>query len=310
MHSIPHLPFVITAIGISGAVFAVLAMALRTDRRINARIRSLEEFGTTGTAGELRPNGVIESLMRCLSPRNGVSLGALKSRLVRAGFYGPLAVPLFSTAQVACGLLGALASVGTNRWLPPRSVDWLLLGLMGGCLGFLLPSQLLGKLMRKRRRLIERGLPDFLDLLVACIDAGLSLESAMQRITDELARAHPALGSELQRVQRDVELGAPTDRALQNFADRTDIDVLRTMATACSQARRFGSRLSITLRGIADALRQQREQQAEEAAQISAVKILFPTLLLLFPIIFVVLAGPAAIQIVEQFSKAGMSSAK
>ncbi|QDT57458.1 Bacterial type II secretion system protein F domain protein [Caulifigura coniformis] len=291
-----------TGLAAFGAVFTALMILVQSDRRVDNRIRSL----TSNDDRRAKSDGFLHRLLRQLGPRNEASIGTLRNRLLHAGFQAPAAVSVFSTMQLLVGAVGALLGIWFARSLPPRVLDDLLGALLGGCLGFLAPGHYLKLRTRRRQQSLQSALPDFLDLMVACLDAGMSLEGALQRITDELQVAHPVLGSELARVQRDIELGATADRALLNFAERSDVDILRTLANACSQARRFGSRIATTLRSLADSLREQREQRAEEAAQIAAVKILLPTLILLFPIIFVVLAGPAAIQIVEQFSKTGM----
>ncbi|HVJ86918.1 MAG TPA: type II secretion system F family protein [Caulifigura sp.] len=290
-----------TGLAMSGSVYAIVVLLSHPDRRVESRIRTLE-------AKDSRPTRA-GGMAQWFTPEE-VASGELRMRLSRAGFQSPAAVTIYTVLQLSAATVGCVLGVWLSRSLPPRTLDGLLGALLGGCLGFLAPGYFLFRRTKKRQILLQTSLPDFLDLLVACLDAGLSLEGAMQRITAELQLAHPILGGELTRVQRDVELGATTDRALQQFADRSGIETLSTLASACAQSRRFGARLSKTLRGLSDSLRQQREQRAEEAAQIAAVKILFPTLLLLFPIIFIVLAGPAAIQIVEQFSQSGMVNGK
>jgi tight adherence protein C len=147
-----------------------------------------------------------------------------------------------------------------------------------------------------------KSLPDFLDLMVTCVQAGLSLNGALQRVTEELAVAHPVLAGEMGIVERQIELGAAPDLALRNFAERSDLAAIATLSTLVEQARRFGTSVSDALRTHAETIREQREQRAEEMAQKAAVKILFPTLLLIFPAIFVVLVGPAAVQITRTFA--------
>jgi tight adherence protein C len=176
------------------------------------------------------------------------------------------------------------------------------MGAMAGCGGYLLPGYWLSRCKQRRQRAINRSLPDFLDLIISCVEAGLSFEASIQRVTADLAFAHPLLGQEMLKVQREIDLGATPDRALQSLAERTDSEIVRNLATICHQARKYGTRLSTALKVHADILRDERENLAEEAAQKAAVKILFPTLLCLFPAIFVVLAGPAAIQISEHFT--------
>ncbi len=300
-----QLTAVAVGLGSAALAFLILRFALRTDRRVLHRIRELESR-TPDAQSPNRRNDRRSLFQRLFSPRREATLDELQGRLVQAGFDGRLAVPTFALLQCLGGLtFGGLAILLMRRFSP--GTDVLLPALIGACSGFLCPSELLRRLTLRRQRMFERAIPDVLDLLVACLDAGLSLEGAMQRITTEIQAAHPVLGSEMQRVQRDIDLGSPPDRALQGFADRANLDVVRSLATACSQARRYGSKLTQTLRTLAESLRQQREQRAEEAAQAAAVKILLPTLVLLFPIIFVVLAGPAALQISEEFAQAGMN---
>ena len=142
-----------------------------------------------------------------------------------------------------------------------------------------------------------------MDLLIVCLQSGMSVSSALQRVGMEIKVAHPLLAYELEIVQRDVTLGAPVDAALSNFANRSGVDVLRELATFMRESRRFGSEIVDALRVQADTMRFQREQTAEENAQKATVKILFPMLLLILPAIFVVLVGPAVIQIQKAFSR-------
>lgn len=175
-------------------------------------------------------------------------------------------------------------------------------GTLIGGLGMVLPGFWLDHLKYQRHREFTRSLPDFLDLLVTCLEAGMSIEAALQRVSDELQLAHPTLGSEMKAVQTQIELGATPEAALRNLADRSAFDPLRSLSTVVQQARRFGTGIAEALRQHADGLRAQREQVAEEKAQKASVQILLPTMLLIFPAIFVVLAGPAAIKLSEAFS--------
>jgi tight adherence protein C len=138
--------------------------------------------------------------------------------------------------------------------------------------------------------------------MIVCLEGGLSLQETIRRVSDELRLAHPALASELGFVQRDIELGATVDQALKRFATRTDYEAVRTLSTFIREAQRFGTNITDALRSHADMLRSQREQAAEESAQKASVKILIPTLLLIFPATFVVIVGPAVIQIHEAFA--------
>jgi tight adherence protein C len=140
-------------------------------------------------------------------------------------------------------------------------------------------------------------------MLVLCVEGGLSLTGAMQRVTSELNSAHPLLGAEMDLVQREMMLGVSVGEGLQKMAARTDLEELRNLASIIVQSERFGTSVVKALRVHADTLRQQRQQRAEELAQKAAVKILFPTLLCIFPSIFIVILGPAAFQLLAVFSR-------
>src|SRR5690606_16938065 len=143
------------------------------------------------------------------------------------------------------------------------------------------------------------SMPDALDLLVICMEAGLSLRAALQRVTTELEGVHPLLAFELKIVQREVQLGHALGDALRTLSLRTDLDDMRNLAAAIKNAERFGSSMVKTLRTFAETLRVRRQQKAEEMAQKAGTKILFPTLLFIFPAIFLIILGPAVIQLVD-----------
>src|SRR5262249_38309187 len=148
------------------------------------------------------------------------------------------------------------------------------------------------------------GLPDFLDVVVICLEGGLSLPATFQRVAGELRLVHPLLAAEMGTVGRATMLGQSTGEALRDFAERCDLDEVRTLASVVHQSERFGAGVVKTLRVHAEILRAQRLLYAEEMAQKASVKIIFPTLLFIFPAIFLVLAGPAAFQLMEMFSGA------
>ena len=149
---------------------------------------------------------------------------------------------------------------------------------------------------------LRRTLPDFLDLMIVCLEGGMSLQETIRRVGFELRLAHPLLAGELDIVQRDIEFGASIDQALKRFAARTDYEGIRTLSAFIREAQRFGTNITEALRSHAEMLRRQREQAAEENAQKAAIKILMPTFLLIFPSVFIVAVGPAVIQIQQSFA--------
>jgi tight adherence protein C len=166
-----------------------------------------------------------------------------------------------------------------------------------GILGMIGPSFWLDSAKAKRQTMFRRALPDALDLLVICLEGGLSLPGALKRISTELRMAHPELSAELGIVQREIQLGRPPGEALQQMGLRSDLEEIRSLASVITQAERFGASLVKSLRVHSETLRLKRHQYAEEMGQKAATKVLFPTLLFIFPAIFVVILGPAAIQI-------------
>jgi tight adherence protein C len=180
---------------------------------------------------------------------------------------------------------------------------------IGGCLGIfgmIGPSFWLDHKKASRQCNLRRALPDALDLLVICVEGGLSLPAALKRISGELRTAHALLAAELNIVQREMLLGRSAGEALHQMGLRTDLDELRTMASVITQAERFGASLVKSIRVHAETLRLKRQQRAEEMAQKAATKILFPTLLFIFPAILVVILGPAFVQIMQVMGSLGL----
>jgi tight adherence protein C len=227
----------------------------------------------------------------------------LRISLVHAGFYGRQAMAVFLGVKlilmVAPALIGL--AVGLTGVVPTEY------GFLGGAccgiLGMIGPSFWLDNRKTKRQTSFRRSLPDALDLLVICLEGGLSLSASLRRVGTELRTAHPVLAGELSIVQREIQLGSSPGEALQKMGVRTDLEEIRSLASVITQSERFGASLVKSLRVHAETLRLKRQQRAEELAQKAAVKVLFPTMLLIFPAIFVVILGPAVFQIVEQLGQ-------
>jgi tight adherence protein C len=226
----------------------------------------------------------------------------LQARLIQAGIYAPWAAGVFLTVKMLLITGPPLIGFTVGQCGLFNPYKGLFYGALAGSIGIIAPGVWLQNRKNRRHARLLRSLPDFLDLMVTCVQSGLSLDAALQRVTDELSLAHPLLAGEMSVVQRQIELGAAPDLALRNLAERSDLAALHSLSALVEQARRFGTSVTEALRTNAEMLRDQREQRAEEMGQKAAVKILFPTLLFIFPAIFVVLVGPAAVQIAERFS--------
>jgi tight adherence protein C len=238
-----------------------------------------------------------------LVPDNEEERTLLKARLIHAGLYSPQAMPVFLGVKMLLMVLPALIglSIGVVGIVPMRH------GVMGGALlgvlGMIGPSLWLDWRKGKRQTSLRRALPDALDVLVICLEGGLSLPGALRRVATELRSAHTLLAGELNIAQREIQLGQPTGEAMSHLGERSDLEEVRSLAAVITQADRFGASLVKSLRVHADTLRLKRQQRAEEMAQKAGTKILFPTLLFIFPAIFVVILGPAAIQIMDMMGK-------
>ena len=177
----------------------------------------------------------------------------------------------------------------------------LIFGTMLGTSGMIGPSFWLDNRKAARQTGFRRALPDAMDVLVICLEGGLSLPAAVRRVSAELRTAHPGLAWELQIVQREMQLGRTTGEAMRQFAERCDLEEIRSLASVINQSERFGASLVKTLRVHAESLREKRLHHAEEMAQKAAIKILVPTILCIFPGIFLVVLGPAVMQLRESF---------
>ncbi len=223
--------------------------------------------------------------------------------LIAAGFFGPGAVPVFYGARiVAAVLLGLLFLAGA-----PALVNYLslpqplivVIGLWGAALGWVAPTFLLVARGNRRRGEMLRALPDALDLMVVCVEAGLGLNQALQRVADEVALISPVLGEQLGLLTLEMRAGTPREDALRNFATRTDLDDARSLVTVLIQTDRFGTSVAQALRIHADTLRTKRRQRVEEASAKTAIKMLFPLVFCVFPALFIVILGSGILQAIK-----------
>jgi tight adherence protein C len=272
--------------------------------RVDARIDEL-----SGHGGSVPERKVSSQLARSTSrvgtliePTGAEERSLLKNRLIQAGFYRPQAMQVFLGVKVlmmtAPAMIGLI--LGAIGFFPIKIA--VLAGACLGIIGMIGPSFWLDRTKARRGHTLRLSLPDALDLLVICLEGGLTLQSALQRIAEELLTAHPALAGELLIVQREVQLGLADSEAIKHMAERTDLSELRSLVAVITQSERFGASLVKGLKIHAESLRQDRRQRAEEMAQKAGTKILFPTLLFIFPAIFVVILGPAFFQIMRALS--------
>jgi tight adherence protein C len=220
-------------------------------------------------------------------------------RLSRAGMHAPDAPVLFGLVRlvaVPVGLLLTIPLIGAHLVSPPVALAIaLVVGIMG-------PSAVLDRLIARRQAAIRASLPDALDLLVVCMEAGVGLDAGMLRVARELEPVHPALSEELTVVNRRVGAGLPRDEAMRGMFARTGIEELRSLATTMVQAERLGTSLGRVLRIHAEGLRVKRRQHAAARAAEASVKMILPLVTLLLPAFFAVVLGPAALSLLGAFN--------
>lgn len=235
-------------------------------------------------------------------PRDkGADLSALRKRFLTAGIRHPGAPGIFWGARVLCAaLLPALVFFGAlvaDKKLMPLRI--LVILLVFAVLGFYLPEVILDLRIRWRKEQIVRGFPDALDLLVVCVEAGMGIDAAINRVAEEIRLSSPVLSDEFRLLNLELRAGKARADALRNLGARTDVEEVRSFATLLIQTDRFGTSVAQALRVHSDAMRTQRYHRAEELAAKLPVKLMFPLILFIFPAIIVVIVGPAAIQIYQ-----------
>jgi tight adherence protein C len=227
------------------------------------------------------------------APQSAKELGSLRLRLVQAGYRRPEALTMFFGIRVVFAL-SLFAVFSTSLIGRPN----LVMALGGLGLGYVLPGMVLARLAKRRSHKIRMALADALDLLVVSVEAGLGLDQAMSRVGSELAFAYPELSDELRLVNLELRAGKPRSDALRNMADRSGVDDLGSLMTMLIQTDKFGTSVAQALRVYSETLRTKRRQRAEEAAAKTGVKMVFPLVLCIFPSIWIVTIGPAAIKFV------------
>jgi tight adherence protein C len=259
--------------------------------------RLAEVVGDVSQTVEVQPRfeAIIGALKRMGTkvPRSPSEMGKLRLRLVQAGFRGDEALAVFFGIRLVAAL-GTFALIATPILIRPN-VPF----AAGGCaLAYVLPGIILARLAKRRQHRLRLALPDALDLLVVSVEAGLGLDQAIQRVGDEIEFAHPELASEMRLVNLELRAGKARSEALHNLADRTGVDDIASLVAMLVQTDRFGTSIAKSLRVHSETLRTKRRQRAEEAAAKTGVKMVFPLVFCIFPAIFVVTIGPAAIKFV------------
>jgi tight adherence protein C len=299
------------ALSVGLTVVAVASLLPAQARPSRSRLVDLgldDAFTRDATARRSRTRGRVKDLLMYLGekvekPRQGLS--PTRIRLVHAGFRQPSALPLFLGGRLAAAALLYFYGVLIGLALGATGGGAIFAGLWGAAAGWVLPNFLLSARITKRQKTIQKLLPDAVDLLVICVEAGLALNQAFQRVALELRHAGDLLTTEIAQMNLEIRAGTPRDQALVALADRTGVADLRSLVTMLVQTERFGTSIADSLRVHAESMRQIRQQRAEEAAAKTTIKMVFPLAICIFPALFVVILGPAFIQIISVFASMG-----
>ena len=290
--------FVSVALLTGLAASAVLSRQSPTQRRLDALLT------VQATSNVLLPGSLTSGLDPTLArrsrliPKSVRDMSRLERRLVTAGFKSPKTVLVFAGAELVLPALAVLAVVVFVGLRAP--IGWVV-AAFAGAFGYLLPGLYLDFKMADRRKQIRNGLPDVLDLLIVCLEAGSSLDQAIIRASEDLSIAYPVLADELRVLTTETRAGKPRIEAFRNLAQRTKVEDVRALVAMLAQTDRFGTSVAQTLRTMADDMRLKRRQAAEEMAAKVGVKLVFPLVFFLFPALYVVMLGPAVMQFLHNF---------
>jgi tight adherence protein C len=300
---VPHALFVVAA-GAAGFLLALgisLLFISVTDpvRRRLGRLAGAVEPEHKVVAKVLH---AIEPVHKYLVPTREHERSRIEKELAFAGYRSPNAVALFYTVKTVLAVLFLCLGLVASLWLPRMHTTTLVfLVLLAAFVGMVLPNLVLAHLIKRRQRALRNGFPDALDMLVVCVEAGLGLTAAIQRVAEELRFSHPELGAELALVTAEMRAGVDRETALKGLAERTGLEDINGLVSLLLQTLKFGTSIADTLRVYSEEFRDKRMQRAEEQAAKIGTKLIFPLIFCLWPGFFVVAVGPAVLRFIEAF---------
>ena len=302
-----------TFVCIAFGVMAIYWVMFRPVSATATRLKELQE--TPSTITSIEPNSVASLAERLAEPINrlvppsAANAQKLQKELMQAGFRGPHAPSIYRATQLTSMLTCPLLMVLFYAFMAWPLNDVLIPALFALAAGFILPRFILNRLIASRKLRITWGLADALDLMVITMEAGLGLNAAMLKVCDELKTVHPDICKEFELANLEIRVGRERSEALRNLADRTGVEDLNSLVGMLIQADRFGTSIARAVRVYSDSLRTKRRQSAEQAAQKAAFKLLLPLGALLFPTMFIVILGPALLNISDMLG-GGLSFGK
>jgi tight adherence protein C len=288
---------VFVGVAVLSGLIASLVVARSSPERRRLREMAASGSGTMALGGPVtltdKPDAVVKRVSTFV-PKSPKEMGRLAKRLTRAGIRSPRAAIYFALAEVVLPVVLALLVLfwmGTGRGA--------IFALLAAGVGYALPGFWLAHKTAQRQKQIQNGLPDALDLLIVCVEAGAGLDAAIVKASEELKLPYPALAEELQLITTETRAGKPRLEAFKNFASRTGVEDVRSLVAMLVQTDKFGTSIALALRTHAATSRTKRRQRAEERAAKLGVKLVFPLVFCLFPAMYVVVLGPAVIKIME-----------
>jgi len=304
-----NLLIAVAAVLVFGAV-ALFVVGFAASRRVDPVASRLQTLGGTDATApwwqqRRGKKGFIERFLTRLAGflPNARGDDSVRDGLSEAGYRGPNAVPLFLGSKIlfAAGLPLIFFLVMT-MFGNPFAGQGLIWGIALGVIGFYLPTLWLWDASNKRKLEIQHALPDSLDLMVVCVEAGLGLDAALVKVSQEVMLGSPEFAAELRIVNQEMRTGAARIDALRNLARRTGVDDIQSLVAVLVQADRLGTSIATALRAQSDSLRIRRRQRAEEQAHKTGVKLVFPLVLCIFPGLLVILLAPAFLRIFKSLA--------
>ena len=242
----------------------------------------------------------VPTLAAPLQPKNEKDAGKLKQKLNEAGFRSEAAPSMFLSIKVGLLLVGLFFSGAGVALFAEMSQKNIMIAVAVAGVMFYIPEIVLHFIGSARKEQIFLGLPDALDLMVVCVEAGLGLDQALRKVAEEMKRSYKVISDEFSLANFHLQVGKVRADVLHDLGDRSGVDDLRQLAAILIQADKFGSSVAQALRVQSESMRTRRRQLAEEKAAKTAVKLIFPLVIFIFPGIFVILVGPAAITMIRQ----------
>lgn len=284
---------------ITGSVTA-LVLSHNAPGRRRLRTMGAPTGGTLVRASESLIPSVAPAMQRLATfiPKSTKEMSRVQKRMAQAGYHG-LAPALVYTA---CEMIMPVV-VGGVIFFVAHGPTKVLLTILGGMIGYITPGMVLRRQINNRKKIIENGLPDALDLFIVCLEAGSALDQAIVKTSQDLDVPYPPLADELRMITTEMRAGKPRLEAFKNFATRCGVDDVRALVSMLVQSDRFGTSIAQALRTHAETSRTKRRQRAEERAAKIGVKMVFPLVLCLFPAFSVVTVGPGVVQLIRFFSQ-------